>query len=93
MATDEDNPEGEGTAELRRRTLEEDQLSRADLYRRKRKASQMRYGILLVPLVLILLAPAALTRGVSMPMAVGSILICIGAAGSYRIGTTAERHY
>jgi hypothetical protein len=68
-------------------------LDLSELLRRRTSARRMRYGIVAVPLALLVALRAALEGGVTTLTAVAVLLVLYGGVASYALGVRWERRW
>jgi hypothetical protein len=80
--------------ELRRRVLDEDYLTVADMEERRRKARQIKYGVWLFPVLLIGTIPVFLDGSSALWVPVAVLALgAYGAINAYRLGRRFERRW
>jgi len=77
---------------VRRRVLEEDYYDLPELERRRDKARQMKYGLLVVP-ALVLLVPQIIFDGASWLMVLAMAFMAYGGISLYVMGRIFERRW
>jgi hypothetical protein len=68
-------------------------LDLSELLRRRTSARRMRYGIVAVPLALLVALRAVLEAGLTTLTAVGVVLVLYGGVSSYALGVRWERRW